>query len=51
MQMHNKMEGCFVTAPTTPWAGKELWYKQCGKAEALAGRQKFFLGSLSWEPG
>lgn len=33
MQMHNKMEGCFVTAPTTPWAGKELWYKQCGRAE------------------
>lgn len=31
MQMHNKMEGCFVTAPTTPWAGKELWYKQCGR--------------------
>ena len=32
------MEGCFVTAPTTPWAGKELWYKQCGRAEVLAGR-------------
>lgn len=38
MQIHNKMEGCFVTAPTTPWAGKELWYKQCGRAEVLAGR-------------
>lgn len=39
MQMHNKMGGCFVTAPTTPWAGKELWYKQCGRAkEVLAGR-------------
>ena len=33
--MHNKMEGCFVTAPTTPWAGKELWYKQCGRAKYL----------------
>ena len=32
--MHN-MEGCFVTAPTTPWAGKELWYKQCGRAKYL----------------